>query len=93
MGLRFCMLTTFYPPFNFGGDGIGVQRTANALVKRGHQVTVIHDVDAYQWLAGRHLAGPRSQDFHYYSSSSFCTSFRNFKIILPDQETPNLFCR
>ena len=21
-GLRFCSLTTFYPPFNFGGDGI-----------------------------------------------------------------------
>ena len=21
--LRFCMLTTFYPPYNFGGDGIG----------------------------------------------------------------------
>lgn len=53
--LRFCLLTTFYPPFNFGGDGIDVQRTARALVRRGHQVTVIHDVDAYQWLAGRTL--------------------------------------
>ncbi len=52
---RFCLLTTFYPPFNFGGDGIDVQRTARALVRRGHQVTVIHDVDAYQWLAGRRL--------------------------------------
>ena len=54
-GLRFCLLTTFYPPFNFGGDGIDVQRTARALVARGHQVTVVHDVDAYQWLAGRQL--------------------------------------
>jgi len=53
--LRFCLLTTFYPPFNFGGDGIDVQRTARALVARGHQVTVVHDVDAYQWLAGRQL--------------------------------------
>jgi len=53
--LRFCLLTTFYPPFNFGGDGIDVQRTARALVKRGHQVTVIHDVDAYQWLSGKSL--------------------------------------
>jgi glycosyltransferase involved in cell wall biosynthesis len=56
-GLRFCLLTTFYPPFNFGGDGIDVQRTARALVSRGHQVTVVHDVDAYQWLAGRELPG------------------------------------
>jgi glycosyltransferase involved in cell wall biosynthesis len=51
--LRFCLLTTFYPPFNFGGDGIDVQRTARALVARGHQVTVIHEVDAYQSLSER----------------------------------------
>jgi glycosyltransferase involved in cell wall biosynthesis len=62
-GLRFCFLTTFYPPFNFGGDGIDVQRTARALVRRGHQVTVMHDVDAYQWLAARRLPDqPVDQD-------------------------------
>jgi glycosyltransferase involved in cell wall biosynthesis len=48
--LRFCMITTFYPPYNFGGDGIGVQRLSRALVRRGHHVTVIHDVDAYNLL-------------------------------------------
>ena len=53
--LRFCFLTTFYPPCNFGGDGIDVQRTALALVDRGHHVTVVHDVDAYEWLAGTTL--------------------------------------
>jgi hypothetical protein len=53
--LRFCLLTTFYPPHNFGGDGIDVQRTARALVRRGHQVTVVHEVDAYEWLAGKRL--------------------------------------
>jgi len=47
---RFCFLTTFYPPFNFGGDGIGVQRLARGLAKRGHDVTVIHDADAYAVL-------------------------------------------
>lgn len=52
--MRFCL--TFYPPFNFGGEGIDVQRTARALVRRGHQVTVIHDVDTYQWLAGVRMA-------------------------------------
>jgi glycosyltransferase involved in cell wall biosynthesis len=41
------MLTTFYPPFSFGGDAIGVQRLSRALVARGHQVTVVHDVDAF----------------------------------------------
>ena len=51
--LRIGMFTTFYPPFNFGGDGIDVQRTATALARRGHRVTVVHDVNAYQWLAGK----------------------------------------
>ena len=53
--LRFVMLTTFYPPFNFGGDGVDVQNTARALVGRGHHVTVVHDVDAYEMLAGARL--------------------------------------
>jgi len=58
-GLRFCFLTTFYPPYNFGGDGIGIQRLARGLVKAGHQVTVIHDVDAYRALdAGRARSEP-----------------------------------
>ena len=48
--LRIAMVTTFYPPWNFGGDGIGTQRLSRALVRRGHHVTVIHDVDAYNSL-------------------------------------------
>lgn len=48
--LRIAMLTTFYPPHNFGGDGIAIQRMSRALVRRGHEVTVIHDVDAYDLL-------------------------------------------
>lgn len=48
--LRFCFFTTFYPPFNFGGDGIVVQRLARALVARGCEVTVVHDRDAYRAL-------------------------------------------
>lgn len=50
-GLRFCFLTTFYPPHNFGGDGIGIQRLARGLARSGHHVTVLHDVDAYAALA------------------------------------------
>jgi glycosyltransferase involved in cell wall biosynthesis len=48
--LRFCMFTTFYPPYSFGGDAIGIQRLSRALVRRGHQVTVVHDVDAFNAL-------------------------------------------
>lgn len=51
-GLRCCFLTTFYPPWNFGGDGVAIQRLARGLARWGHQVTVVHDVDAYEALAG-----------------------------------------
>lgn len=51
--MRFAMVTTFYPPYHFGGDAIFVQRLANELARRGHQVTVIHNADAYLQLAGR----------------------------------------
>ncbi|TAK27171.1 MAG: glycosyltransferase, partial [Chloroflexota bacterium] len=49
--LRFCMITTFYPPYHFGGDAIFVQALANELVFRGHHVEVIHCRDAYRLLA------------------------------------------
>lgn len=48
--LRFCMFTTFYPPYSFGGDAIGIQRLSRALVRRGHHVSVVHDIDAYNAL-------------------------------------------
>lgn len=50
-GLRFCMVTTFYPPYNFGGDGMGIQRFSQALVRHGHHVTVVQDIDAYNQLS------------------------------------------
>ncbi len=62
-GLRFCMVTTFYPPYSFGGDAISVQRFSRALVQRGHHVTVIHDVDAFNSLhRGPEPALPETDD-------------------------------
>jgi glycosyltransferase involved in cell wall biosynthesis len=46
--MRFCHVTTFYPPHNFGGDGILVQQICQGLARRGHEVDVVHCVDAYQ---------------------------------------------
>lgn len=51
--LKILMFTTFYPPYSFGGDAIGVQRMARALAARGHQVTVVHDEDSYLVLSGK----------------------------------------
>lgn len=45
--LRFCMLTSFYPPYNIGGDGIFLYHLSNGLAARGHRVDVIHCLDAF----------------------------------------------
>jgi glycosyltransferase involved in cell wall biosynthesis len=51
--LRFGMVTTFYPPYHFGGDAIFVHRLSNELARRGHRVDVIHCREAYRLLARR----------------------------------------
>ena len=48
--LKFCMVTTFYPPYNFGGDGMYIYRLTNELARLGHHVDVIHCEDAYTIL-------------------------------------------
>lgn len=55
--LRFCMITTFYPPYNFGGDGLFVHQLTKELVQTGHRVDVIHCHDAYRLLARREPEG------------------------------------
>ena len=49
--MRFCMVTTFYPPCHFGGDATYVRALSRALTAAGHEVEVVHCVDAYQLAA------------------------------------------
>ena len=53
--LRFLHLTTFYPPYSFGGDATYLYRLCHALADEGHDVDVVHSVDAYHLL---HPAAP-----------------------------------
>jgi hypothetical protein len=46
--MRFCMVTTLYPPYHFVGDGIFVLALARALTAEGHEVEVVHCEDAYR---------------------------------------------
>lgn len=55
--MRFCMLTTFYPPYSFGGDAVYVYRLAQDLALRGHVVDVIHDADSFLLLETEGLKG------------------------------------
>jgi glycosyltransferase involved in cell wall biosynthesis len=53
--LSFLHLSTFYPPYSFGGDAMYVYRLCRALADAGHHVDVAHCVDSYRLL---HPAAP-----------------------------------
>jgi glycosyltransferase involved in cell wall biosynthesis len=59
--LRFCMISTFYPPWHFGGDGIMVHHLSNELARRGHEVEVIHSIDAYRLFVREASTDPLPQ--------------------------------
>lgn len=54
--LRICLCTTFYPPWSADADGQFVQRLANGLARRGHDVTVVHSPAAHAALRGEPAA-------------------------------------
>src|SRR4030043_2412824 len=72
--LRFCMITTFYPPYNFGGGGVFVQHLSNELARRGHYVEVIHCIDSYRILA-RQKPLRTYQDHHHVTVHGLKSSF------------------
>jgi glycosyltransferase involved in cell wall biosynthesis len=45
--LKFLHLTTFYPPYSFGGDAQYLYRLCHALGDLGHRVDIVHCVDSY----------------------------------------------
>lgn len=59
--LRIAMVTTFYPPYSFGGDGFYVQRLSRALARRGHAVEILTDPEAYEFLSGRKGLEPQEE--------------------------------
>jgi glycosyltransferase involved in cell wall biosynthesis len=56
--MRFCFVTTFFPPQHFGGDAVMVASLANLLASAGHSVEVVHNVDAFELLRGNVPASP-----------------------------------
>ena len=48
--LHFLLVTTFYPPYHFGGDALYVRQLAHVLAAKGHSVDVVHSIDAYTSL-------------------------------------------
>jgi len=57
--LNFLHLTTFYPPYSFGGDAMYIYRLSHALASEGHYVDVIHCIDSY------HLQHPSEPEISF----------------------------
>jgi glycosyltransferase involved in cell wall biosynthesis len=55
------MLTTFYPPHHFGGDAVFIKRLVHSLARRGHEIEVIYDADAFRVLAPQREVEPEPQ--------------------------------
>ncbi len=51
--MKFCMLTTFFGSHSFGGDAAYVDRLSRSLARHGHEVHVIHCIDAFEARAAR----------------------------------------
>jgi glycosyltransferase involved in cell wall biosynthesis len=49
---RIVMTSTFYPPFHLGGDATHVKALKEELEKRGHEVHVLHSLDAFSLKRG-----------------------------------------
>ena len=64
--LNFLHLTTFYPPYSFGGDAVQLYRLAHAQAESGHHVDVIHCVDSY------HLLHPGPPPVEYAEHPQVC---------------------
>ncbi len=45
--MKILMVSTFYPPYHLGGDAVHVKYLADELTKAGHEVHIIHSLDAY----------------------------------------------
>lgn len=49
--LKFLMVNSVYPPHGIGGDANHVQQLSAELAKKGHEVHVIYNIDAYNLLS------------------------------------------
>ena len=68
--MRFCMVTTFYPPYNFGGCGTYVRGLSRALVAQGHDVEVMHCLDAYRLKAAEPTPGEGNDELRRRGASA-----------------------
>ncbi len=51
--MKFCMISSFFGSQSFGGDSVYIERLARALLRKGHEVHVVHSPGAFESVRGR----------------------------------------
>ena len=67
---RIVMTSTFYPPYHLGGDAVHVKYLAEELASRGHEVHVLHSMDAFHLKSKGREPRPESSDVHVHPVST-----------------------
>jgi glycosyltransferase involved in cell wall biosynthesis len=62
--MRIVMTSTFYPPYHLGGDAVHVRYLAEELAKRGHEVHVLHSLDAFALKVKGAMPQPVPSEVH-----------------------------
>ena len=53
---KFLFTTSFYPPYHVGGDATHVKYLAEELAREGHEVHILHSLDAYRAKRNNYLS-------------------------------------
>jgi glycosyltransferase involved in cell wall biosynthesis len=76
---RFIMASSFYPPYHLGGDAIHVKQLSEALANKGHDVHVIHSIDAYR-VKRKEIPEPLGSNVRVHSLDSPYGSLTPLKV-------------
>ncbi|MBI0583536.1 MAG: glycosyltransferase family 4 protein [Methanomassiliicoccus sp.] len=63
---RIVMTSTFYPPYHLGGDAVHVRYLSEELARRGHEVHVVHSMDAFALKAKGREVKPIGSEVHVH---------------------------
>jgi glycosyltransferase involved in cell wall biosynthesis len=64
--LKFLFTTSYYPPYHLGGDAIHVKYLAEELRRYGHEIHILHSLDAYNVKRKNTPKSNKREDIYTY---------------------------
>lgn len=76
--MTFLFTTSFYPPYHVGGACVHVKYLAEELARRGHEIHVMHSMDAYRVKRGNKLPSQNKKEFNNLHLHSLESPIKKF---------------